>query len=101
MENGNNAITAKGLSKKFDEDYVVRDLNLEIKSGQIFGFIGPSGSGKTSTVRLLTGFYPPTEGEARIFDHPSTKLTEKDRCRIGYMPQLFALYRDLSVWENL
>ena len=101
MENGRSVIIAEGLSKKFDEDFVVRNLNLEIKPGQIFGFIGPSGSGKTSTVRLLTGYFPPTEGEARIFDHPSTALTEKDRCRIGYMPQLFALYRDLSVWENL
>ena len=101
MENGNAVITAAGLSKQFDEQYVVRNLNLQVRRGQIFGFIGPSGSGKTSTVRLLTGYYPPSEGEAKIFDHSSADLTDKERRKIGYMPQLFALYPDLSIWENL
>ena len=49
-------ITATGLSKKFGDQYAVRNVNLEIASGQIFGFIGPSGCGKTSTVRLLNGY---------------------------------------------
>lgn len=99
--NGERVIIARGLSKKFGEQYVVKNLNLEIEPGQIFGFIGPSGCGKTSTVRLLTGYYAPTEGSAEIFGTPPTALTEKDRLRIGYMPQLFALYPDLTVLENL
>ncbi len=100
-QNGGPVITAKGLSKKFDEEYAVRDVSLEIYPGQIFGFIGPSGCGKTSTVRLLTGYYSPTEGEANVFGQSSLKLKDKERRRIGYMPQLFALYPDLTVWENL
>ena len=99
--NNGHVITAKGLSKKFGDQYAVRNVNLEIDRGQIFGFIGPSGCGKTSTVRLLNGYYVPTEGTAELFGRPPTSLKEKDRRRIGYMPQLFALYQDLTVWENL
>jgi ABC-2 type transport system ATP-binding protein len=101
MKNGDGVIQAVGLSKKFNDQYVVENLNLNIRSGQIFGFIGPSGSGKTSTVRLLTGYYFPSEGSAKIFDHNATELSETERSKIGYMPQLFALYKDLSIWENL
>ena len=99
--NGGPVISATGLTKKFDEQYAVRNLNLEIQRGLIFGFIGPSGCGKTSTVRLLTGYYNPTEGSASVFGYPATKLSDKERKKIGYMPQLFALYPDLTVWENL
>ena len=97
--NGGPVISATGLTKKFDEQYAVRNLNLEIQRGLIFGFIGPSGCGKTSTVRLLTGYYNPTEGSASVFGHPATKLSDKERKKIGYMPQLFALYPDLTVWD--
>jgi ABC-2 type transport system ATP-binding protein len=96
-----NVIVARGLSKKFDDQYAVRNVNLEIARGQIFGFIGPSGCGKTSTVRLLNGYYVPTEGIAQLFGRIPTLLKEKERRKIGYMPQLFALYQDLTVWENL
>ena len=69
--------------------------------GEIFGFIGPSGSGKTSTIRLLTGVYGPNEGRIRVMgiapDHPSRVMQEK----FGYMPQLFVLYPNLTVRENL
>jgi len=101
METTSAVISAAGLSKKFNDQYIVQGVDLHIDRGQIFGFIGPSGSGKTSTVRLLTGYYSPTDGEARIFNRRATELTEKERSRIGYMPQLFALYQDLSIWENL
>jgi ABC-2 type transport system ATP-binding protein len=99
--NGDSIISARALSKQFDEEYAVRNLDLEIYRGQIFGFIGPSGCGKTSTVRLFTGYYSPSQGEAQIFGWAPTQLPEKERRRIGYMPQLFALYPDLTVWENL
>jgi ABC-2 type transport system ATP-binding protein len=99
--NGGPIISAQGLSKKFEEQYAVRNLNLEIARGEIVGFIGPSGCGKTTTVRLLTGYYTPTEGAAQIFGQSPSTLKDKDRKKIGYMPQLFALYQDLTVWENL
>jgi ABC-2 type transport system ATP-binding protein len=94
-------IYAKGLTKHFGHEEAVQDLTFEIPRGKIFGFIGPSGSGKTTTVRLLTGVYTPTAGEAIVLgDHP-TQFKRETRAKIGYMPQLSVLYRDLSVWENL
>lgn len=89
------------LTREFGDQLAVDQLNLEIKSGSIFGFIGPSGCGKTTTVRLLTGYYAPTSGEARVFDRAPLDFTRDEREKIGYMPQHFVLYQDLSVWQNL
>jgi ABC-2 type transport system ATP-binding protein len=94
-------IQTHNLSKKFGEETAVQDLNLTIPQGAIFGFIGPSGCGKTTTMRLLLGIYDPTEGEATIFDQSPQTFGRAERERIGYMPQLFVLYPDLTVWENL
>jgi ABC-2 type transport system ATP-binding protein len=100
-DKNNMIIYAKGLSKHFRNEYAVREVNLAVPRGKIFGFIGPSGSGKTTTIRLLTGYYAPSDGEVIVFDRPPTKFTRKMRAQIGYMPQLFVLYPHLSVWENL
>jgi ABC-2 type transport system ATP-binding protein len=94
-------IRTHNLTKRFGEMTAVRDLNFTIPQGSIFGFIGPSGCGKTTTMRLLLGIYDPSEGEATVFDHSSQKFGRSERERIGYMPQLFVLYPDLTVWENL
>ncbi|HEX2979024.1 MAG TPA: ABC transporter ATP-binding protein [Anaerolineaceae bacterium] len=94
-------ITATGLTKQYDDFYAVRDLTFDIARGSIFGFIGPSGSGKTTTVRMLTGIYRPTAGEAHVLGFEPQKFTPAIRERIGYMPQLFVLYPDLSIWENM
>jgi ABC-2 type transport system ATP-binding protein len=94
-------IQVRGVTKRFNSHEVVRDLNFDVMQGEIFGFIGPSGSGKTTTIRLLTGVYEPTEGQVRVMgvppDHPSRNVQEK----FGYMPQLFVLYPNLTVRENL
>ena len=94
-------ITTHNLTKAFGQEVAVRDVSFQVPRGQIFGFIGPSGSGKTTTIRMLTGFYPPTSGEAYVFGSAPTKFTKGQRGRIGYMPQLFVMYPNLSVWENL
>jgi len=94
-------IWGRGLSKDIDGQSIVRDINLNIPRGLIFGFIGPSGCGKTTTIRLLTGVYRPSDGEVRVIGKHPTNFTPRDRERIGYMPQHFALYPDLTVWENL
>ncbi len=94
-------IRAEGLTIQFGQEMAVQDLTIEIPRGKIFGFIGPSGSGKTSTVRLFTGFYKPTAGHATVLGYAPADFTQKTRAKIGYMPQLFALYPDLTVWENL
>jgi ABC-2 type transport system ATP-binding protein len=94
-------IWAEGLSKQFNDEMVVQDVDLAIPRGAIFGFIGPSGSGKTTTLRLLMGIYQPTSGKARILGHEPHAFNRNIRARIGYMPQLFVLYPDLTVWENM
>jgi len=94
-------IWSKDLSKEIGDQSIVRDINLNIPRGLIFGFIGPSGCGKTTTIRLLTGVYRPSDGEVRVIGKHPTNFTPRDRERIGYMPQHFALYPDLTVWENL
>lgn len=80
---------------------IVSDLNFNVRRGEIFGFIGPSGSGKTTAIRLLTGVFTPTSGYVRVMGvdpgHPERRVQE----HIGYMPQLFVLYPNLTVRENL
>jgi len=94
-------ISAKHLTKKFGDETAVQDVSFDVPRSSIFGFIGPSGSGKTTTVRLLTGVYTPTHGQVIVFDHSPAKFSQGERARLGYMPQLFVLYPNLTVWENL
>jgi ABC-2 type transport system ATP-binding protein len=89
------------LAKEFNGAYAVRNVTFDLPRGKIFGFIGPSGSGKTTTIRMLTGFYEPSAGDLLVFDRQPMKFTKSMRARIGYMPQLFVLYPNLSVMENL
>src|SRR5512147_1819570 len=94
-------ISAKNLTKKFGDETAVQDVSFDVPRSSIFGFIGPSGSGKTTTVRLLTGVYTPTEGHVTVLDHSPAKFSQGDRARLGYMPQLFVLYPNLTVWGNV
>ncbi len=94
-------ITLRGVSKQFRDEYAVRDVTFEVPKGSIFGFIGPSGSGKTTTVRLITGIYLPSEGEVKVMGRNPLEFSQTMRENIGYMPQLFVLYPNLTVWENL
>lgn len=96
-----NIIYTKGLTKTFHGDTAVADLDLEIPPGVIFGFIGPSGCGKTTSVRLLLGVYTPDSGEIEVLGHRPNKFSHRERARIGYMPQQFILYPELTVWENM
>ena len=94
-------ISAKHVTKKFGDETAVMDISFDVPRASIFGFIGPSGSGKTTTVRLLTGVYTPTDGQVIVLDRNPVKFNQKERARLGYMPQLFVLYPNLTVWENL
>jgi ABC-2 type transport system ATP-binding protein len=94
-------VRTRGLTKRFGQETAVHDLNFEARSGCIIGLIGPSGCGKTTTVRLLTGVYEPTVGEVTVLGQVPTRFDAATRARIGYLPQHFALYEDLSVWANL
>src|SRR5437763_4193538 len=89
------------VTKRIGDKVLVEDLTFEVGHGEIFGFIGPSGSGKTSTIRLLTGVYSPTIGTVRVMGAVPTSPTRKVQEHFGYMPQLFVLYPNLTVRENL
>lgn len=94
-------IHTENLTKQFGEEKAVNEVNLEVPAGSIFGFIGPSGCGKTTTVRLLLGVYQASEGTARVLNCSPWEFGRHEREQIGYMPQLFVLYSELTVWENL
>ncbi|HWB70700.1 MAG TPA: ABC transporter ATP-binding protein [Egibacteraceae bacterium] len=89
------------MTKRYGDLVAVDDLDLEVPAGTVFGFVGPSGSGKTTTIRLLIGIEAPTSGHVRVFGTAPTAFSSRERARIGYMPQLAALYPNLSVAENL
>ena len=94
------AIKSDNVEKKFG-DTGVFDLSFEVPTGTIFGMIGPSGCGKTTTVRLMTGLYRRDGGSMYVLGRDPNKFSLRTRERIGYMPQHFVLYPNLTVWENL
>jgi ABC-2 type transport system ATP-binding protein len=95
------AVRMVGVGKKFNGHDVVSGLDLEIPTGSIVGVIGPSGAGKTTTIRMITGSLRPTAGTSEVLGEPSAKLSRQARERMGYMPQKFSLYPDLTVLENV
>ena len=93
-------VTSK-LSKKFKSTIAVNEVDLKVQKGEIFGLLGPDGAGKTTIMRMLSTAMLPTSGEAHILGLDVKKDEEQLRRRIGYMPQKFNLYGDLSVDENI
>jgi ABC-2 type transport system ATP-binding protein len=94
-------IETRELTKRFGDINGVENITLSVPRGAIYGFIGPSGCGKTTTVRLMIGNYHPTGGSVSVLGKAPAEFNRADRKQIGYMPQLFILYPDLSVWENM
>jgi daunorubicin resistance ABC transporter ATP-binding subunit len=97
----NNVIQTSGLTKRFGGLVAIDHMDLSVKTGEIFGFLGPNGAGKTTTVRILCGLMMPTSGRALVVGHDVVKEPEEVKQRIGYMPQAYGLYDDLTVDENL
>jgi len=95
------AIVAEGLTKKFGSFTAVDHVSFKIRRGEIFGFLGSNGCGKTTTMRMLTGLLPATEGSAELFGKPVDGGSMEIRRHLGYMTQLFSLYGDLTVRQNL
>ena len=94
-------IHTRGLTKKFG-DFVAADaLDMDVYSGEIFGFLGANGAGKTTAMRMLCGLSKPTSGEATIAGYDVYRQTELIKRNIGYMSQKFSLYEDLSIRENI
>lgn len=96
-----NAIVSQDLTRKFGDFTAVDRLNLQVKEGEIFGFLGANGSGKTTAIRMFSGLLQPTSGSATVAGLDIAKDADRIKKRIGYMSQRFSLYEDLTVWENL
>jgi ABC-2 type transport system ATP-binding protein len=95
------AIDVEGLTKSFGGRTVVRNLSMQVRRGQIYGFLGPNGSGKTTTIRMLCGLLTPDSGRGTCLGYDIRAEAEKIKLHVGYMTQRFSLYDDLSVRENL
>jgi ABC-2 type transport system ATP-binding protein len=94
-------IETRGLSRTFGDTHALRELNLSIHAGEIFGLVGPDGAGKTTTIRLLAGLLNISSGSATVAGFDLKRKPEAIKPKIGYMAQQFSLYGDLSVEENL
>lgn len=94
-------IETRGLTKSFGEHVAVRNLNLQVPSGTIFGFLGPNGSGKSTTVKILTGLLAPTAGEALIAGLSIKNSGLEIKQKTGVLPEDLALFDSLTFWEHL
>jgi ABC-2 type transport system ATP-binding protein len=95
------AIETDDLTKRFGDFLAVDHVSFEVHHGEVVGYLGPNGSGKTTTIRMLLGLLKPSEGHAHVLGFDVTRESEAVRARVGYMSQKFALYDELTAWENL
>lgn len=101
LDDPNLIVAMRGVSRRFEDRVVLRDVDLGVPRGTILGIIGPSGAGKTTTIRMLTGALSPTTGDVSVMGRDPRRFRRSDRERIGYMPQSFTLYSDLTAGENI
>lgn len=97
----NYIVEAHHLNKSFNGKPAVVDVSLNVKRGEIYGFLGPNGSGKTTTIRMLCGLMIPDSGSGQCMGYDILKQSDLIKPLMGYVPQTFSLYRDLTVKENL
>ncbi len=94
-------IRARGLTRRFGKLVAVRDFDVDVYRGEVFGFLGPNGAGKSTALRMLVGLLAPSAGSVEVLGLELPRDVERLRPRVGYMTQRFSLYEDLSVEENL
>ncbi len=94
-------IAARSLTRRFGDFTAVDGIELAVTAGEVFGLLGANGAGKTTTIRMLCGLLPPTAGQIRVAGVDMVRQPRHARARLGYVTQHFALYRELSVRENL
>jgi ABC-2 type transport system ATP-binding protein len=95
------AIDVRGLNKRFGDKHVVKDVSLQVRRGEIFGFLGPNGSGKTTTIRMLCGLLRPDSGSGTCLGHDIRGDSARIKRHVGYMTQKFSYWDDLTIRENL
>lgn len=101
MSNSANIIEVQDLCKSFHGHVAVNHINLDVKRGEVFGFLGPNGSGKTTTIRMLCGLLTPDNGSGHCLGYDIITESEFIKAQVGYLTQKFSLYQDLTVSENL
>lgn len=99
--NNDLAIDVWDLNKSFNGKPAVINVSLQVKRGEIFGFLGPNGSGKTTTIRMLCGLLTPDSGRGTCLGYDIVKQSQLIKLQVGYMTQRFSLYEDLTIKENL
>ena len=96
-----NAISLKNITKKFDGNIVVDNINLNIEQGEIYGFLGPNGAGKSTTISMICSLIHPTDGDIEIMGTNIKKDSREIKKKIGLVPQNIALYKDFTAYENI
>ena len=99
--NGEHAIDVRDLNKHFGDKHVVRNVSLQVKPGEIFGFLGPNGSGKTTTIRMVCGLLTPDSGSGTCLGFDILRESSQIKLQAGYMTQKFSYWDDLTIRENL
>src|SRR5437667_1033240 len=95
------AIDVRGMTKRFDGRTVVNDIALQVRTGEVCGFLGPNGSGKTTFIRMLCGLLRADDGSGTCLGHDVITQSEAVKREVGYMTQRFSFWEDLSIFENL
>lgn len=95
------AIDVRGMTKQFDGHTVVNDISLQVRAGEIYGFLGPNGSGKTTFIRMLCGLLSADAGSGTCLGHDVIRESDLIKRQVGYMTQRFSFWEDLSIAENL
>lgn len=101
MNSDNWIIDVQGLNKSFGDKLVVDNLSMQVRRGEIYGFLGPNGSGKTTSIRMMCGLLTPDSGSGHTLGYDITQQAIEIKRHVGYMTQRFGLYDDLSLRENL